>query len=139
LLLVLSAIGSILAIRQRRWLMVYPIAWMLIAFISLMIIKPVWGHQQMLITIPAAMLAGGAVGISITLVHKLRQGSPQRVLPILQISFVGILTIWFLFQRVPETLSLFKLPGTPLPETRFSFESKAIKGSNALHRKQTGW
>ena len=137
-LLVLSTIGGILAIRQHRWLMVYPIAWMLLAFISLMIIKPVWGHQQMLITIPAVILAGGAVGCSAMLVINLWQGSSRQLFPILLLALVGIFLVGFLYQRIPSTLSLFRAPGTPLPETRLSFESKAI---NRIERfaPQTNW
>jgi hypothetical protein len=59
--LLLAGLGALLVFQQRRWLMLYPLAWAVFAFISLLNLTPVWFHHQLLVTIPAALLAAGAV------------------------------------------------------------------------------
>ncbi len=64
-ILLMALVGAVLVLQQRRWLMLYPLAWMISSFIELFVLKPVWFHHQLLVTIPAAMLA--AVAASETL------------------------------------------------------------------------
>ena len=61
-LLVLSLLGVILAVYRRNWLALYPLAWAGLAYLLFTIYSPVFYHHQLLITIPAAILAAGAVG-----------------------------------------------------------------------------
>lgn len=56
-LLVLAILGSWSAYRRREWMMLYPFAWMVMALVVLAGHKPVWPHQQLLVSIPAALLA----------------------------------------------------------------------------------
>ena len=58
----LAAIGVIMAIRSRRWLSMYLLAWAIFAYILLNLVAPVWYHQQMLLTIPIAGLCAAAAG-----------------------------------------------------------------------------
>jgi hypothetical protein len=59
--LVLSIIGAILSIQRKSWLSLYLVAWSGLAYAMLAGHTPVWDHHQLLITIPAALLAAIAV------------------------------------------------------------------------------
>jgi hypothetical protein len=59
---VLGLIGVLMALRLRRWLSLYLLAWAIFAYILLIIVAPVWYHQQMLLTIPTAGLCAIATG-----------------------------------------------------------------------------
>jgi 4-amino-4-deoxy-L-arabinose transferase-like glycosyltransferase len=56
--LFLALVGTVLTVRSKRWLYLYPLAWMVAAYLLLFQHTPVWEHQQLLVTIPAAMLGG---------------------------------------------------------------------------------
>ncbi len=60
-LLLLGAFGALLALLRRQWLALYPLGWAVLAYILLLWHAPVFYHHQLLITVPAAMLA--AIGI----------------------------------------------------------------------------
>jgi len=59
-LFLIAMAGSIIAVRQRRWLLLYPIAWAMVAVAILSQHNPVWRHQVLLVTVPAAMLVPSA-------------------------------------------------------------------------------
>ena len=46
---------------RRRWLSLYPLAWLAVAALLLSNHLPVWYHHQLLVSVPAAMLAAGAI------------------------------------------------------------------------------
>lgn len=101
-LLLLALIGSISALQSKRWLALYLIAWIIVAYILLSFNTPVWPHQQLLVTIPAAALAGGAIGDSI---NKIRLSnrvdyirSPTRLLYFTPM----LLFVIFLLLRTPK-------------------------------------
>jgi len=52
-LLLLSIIGTVFSIISKHWLALYFTAWMGIAYILLSTHKPVWSHQQLIVTVPA--------------------------------------------------------------------------------------
>lgn len=60
-LFVLAGTGAILAYRRKNALMLYPLAWVVVAYGLLLGHQPVWDHLQLLVTVPAAMLA--SIGI----------------------------------------------------------------------------
>jgi hypothetical protein len=60
----LSLIGSFYAIRTRSFTAIYLIAWIFLGYLLLTQLKPIWYHHQLLLTIPACMLAAIAVGES---------------------------------------------------------------------------
>jgi hypothetical protein len=73
---------------------------------------PVWSHQQLLITIPAALLASGAVGDALTRLalilrsrSRLSQGDLLHLLSL-------CLFIYLLFVRIPPVMAQFNT--TPL-------------------------
>jgi hypothetical protein len=60
-LIFLALVGTLITIRSRLWLGLYPLAWIGVAYVSLYFHRPVWVHHQLLITIPAATLASIAI------------------------------------------------------------------------------
>jgi len=69
LLLVLP--GSVFVLLRRRWISLYLLAWALVAYVSLSFYAPVWYHHQLLVTIPAALLAAIAAGEALQLVPRI--------------------------------------------------------------------
>lgn len=74
-LLILSGFGVLIAFYKRNWLAFYPIAWAALAYILFSFYSPVFYHHQLLITVPAAMLAAGGVGDGILSLLHLGQSS----------------------------------------------------------------
>ncbi len=60
--LLLSGFGSLVIFYRRRWLGLYPLAWALLAYLILAYYTPVWAHQQLLVSVPAALVAAGGLG-----------------------------------------------------------------------------
>jgi 4-amino-4-deoxy-L-arabinose transferase-like glycosyltransferase len=61
-ILLLSIFGILFTIVAKRWLTLYLVFWMGSAYLLLLRYSPVWYHHQLLVTVPAAMLGGVAVG-----------------------------------------------------------------------------
>ncbi len=61
-ILVLAIFGGVYTLLKKRWLFIYPLAWAVAAFIFLSNYLPVWGHHQLLVTIPAVFLSAVAGG-----------------------------------------------------------------------------
>ncbi|MBN2116899.1 MAG: glycosyltransferase family 39 protein [Anaerolineales bacterium] len=74
-LLLLAALGALLAVHRRNWLSLYPLAWSVLAYASFSFYSPVFYHHQLLVTIPAALLAAAAVGEGILALLRLRHPS----------------------------------------------------------------
>ena len=60
-LLVLAGIGAWIQIRRRRWLWLYPTAWMVVGLAILLAHTPVRYHHRLLVTVPAVPLATALV------------------------------------------------------------------------------
>lgn len=110
--LFLALVGILLALRGRRWLALYPLAWMVVAYVLLTFHRPVWFHHQLLITIPAATLGAAALyegarwAYLVVRPHlRLEAGVLLRAVAVL-----GIFSLLFAY-RPPEPLTLL----TPLP------------------------
>jgi hypothetical protein len=54
--------GCLFILLERRWVSVYLLAWLAVAYLMLSVIVPVRYHYQLLVTIPAAMLAAIGAG-----------------------------------------------------------------------------
>ena len=97
--LVLAVIGSIFILITRRWLSLYLVAWSLVAYLFLADHTPVWEHQQMLVTIPAVMLAAIAVGEMIrSLSEMIRSRTFRNAAGILSIATLISLVIVIVIQ-----------------------------------------
>jgi hypothetical protein len=74
----LAAIGILDVVRRKNWLSLYLVGWMLAAYLLLSQHAPVWPHQQILITVPAALLAGAATGEAVNNLGKLTRAETQE-------------------------------------------------------------
>lgn len=72
-LLLLAFLGVLFAIYKRNWLALYPLAWAVVAYTLFSFYSPVFYHHQLLVTIPATMLAAAAVGEGLLSLFRLRQ------------------------------------------------------------------
>ncbi len=71
-LLLLDLFGIAFTVYRRNWLSLYPLAWAGLAYVLFSFYSPVFYHHQLLITIPAAMLAAAGVGEGILALVRLR-------------------------------------------------------------------
>ena len=120
-LLILGYLGTLVSIYKRKWLMLYPLAWAAVAYTLFSFYSPVFYHHQLLITIPAAIMAAAAIGDGIlSLIHS-RKFSTLISLP----NILGIVSlagfVWVSISVMPALdkklldsprLSGFRLQGT---------------------------
>jgi 4-amino-4-deoxy-L-arabinose transferase-like glycosyltransferase len=99
--LMLGVLGVILAIYRRNWLALYPLAWAGLAYLLFTVYSPVFYHHQLLITIPAALLAAGAVGEGILSLLRRRGGGDILRLEVLLGVAALLVFIWAAVQYVP--------------------------------------
>ncbi len=120
--MLLAIIGTVYSIYARRWLTLYLSAWMAPAYILLAGHTPVWDHQQVLVTIPAAMLAAIAIceGLRYLCRFLRRDDSTmieeQRPPGILAGVAVVSTILLFITFRTPEAIELL----SPLPSLSHS-------------------
>jgi 4-amino-4-deoxy-L-arabinose transferase-like glycosyltransferase len=117
--LFLALVGFIFTLRSKRWLGLYPFAWAITAYLLLSFHAPVWDHQQLLVTIPAALLAAVAVHEALTFFWKIVQ---THYAPSLQgflraAAIIGLFLVLFTF-RTPEPISLMS-PQPSLTNSEF--------------------
>lgn len=74
-LLILGILGAVISMCRRNWLALYPLAWAVLAYVLFSFYSPVFYHHQLLITIPAAILAAAGVGEGLRLLSRLRSSS----------------------------------------------------------------
>jgi 4-amino-4-deoxy-L-arabinose transferase-like glycosyltransferase len=74
-ILLLAFLGSLVALHKRNWLTLYPLAWALLAYTLFSFYSPVFYHHQLLITVPAAMIAAAFIGEGLSSLFRLRQPS----------------------------------------------------------------
>lgn len=70
-ILLLALMGGLFVLLKRRWLSLYPIAWMVMGYVFLIQNTPTRYHHQLLVTIPAGILAGIAIGEVVVLIPDL--------------------------------------------------------------------
>ncbi|MBL7197408.1 MAG: glycosyltransferase family 39 protein [Candidatus Omnitrophica bacterium] len=74
----LALMGIILLIRQKKWQLFFPVWWLTIALIILMLWRPIWEHYYPLISIPMCWLAAIGVVYSFKII---RAPSSNSILP----------------------------------------------------------
>ena len=117
--LFLALLGFIFTLRSKRWLGLYSFAWGFTAYVLLSFHAPVWDHQQLLVTIPAALLAAVAVYEALIFFWKIVQ---THYAPSLQgflqaAAIIGLFLVLFTF-RTPEPISLMS-PQPSLTNSEF--------------------
>jgi hypothetical protein len=74
-LLILGILGTAFSLSRRNWLALYPLAWAVLAYILFSFYSPVFYHHQLMITVPAAILAAAGVGEGVLFLSRLRSSS----------------------------------------------------------------
>jgi hypothetical protein len=110
-------------VRQRRWLMLYPLAWMLLAFVSLLFLTPVWFHHQLLVTLPAALLAAGATAETAKLAALALQRRSMEQKLLLVSGLLALLLV--VVSRAPDLYSILSTPAAAVD--RNAFEDKVLR------------
>jgi hypothetical protein len=132
----LGLMGCLYVILKREWHTLYLVAWVVVAYGFLMaVVVPAWFHHQLLVTIPAAMLGGIAIGSALEdLVRRVRESELLSfgTLPAL---LVMLLVVYFISDRVPPTADNFRLDlpnfGAPDLSKDVDFEIVALIGNYA--------
>lgn len=125
-ILLLAMVGTLFLFRERRWLMLYPLAWMVVAFISLLNLKPVWFHHQLLVTLPAAMLAAGAAGETCRLTASALRHRSEAGQWWIWLAGGLVAIILVLISRTPDVINTLQAQSTPTEE-RNAFEDKVLR------------
>jgi len=115
----LGLIGSIYAIRTRSFTAIYLIAWILVGFVLLTQLKPIWYHHQLLLTIPAALLAAIPIGEVFQAVRSARSSETSQLRNGIVVVVIILTLAVFLFLRLPPTLNEYdsNLPNLRAPTT----------------------
>ena len=108
-ILILAFIGGIAAFRSRSWTAMYLVAWVGIGFISLYANVPFWHHQQLLVTIPAAILAAIAIGEGLSELQKSLQQRKRNGLGIAVGVFIWVLAVIFMATSLPPAVQQLEL------------------------------
>lgn len=120
-LLLLSFLGALLSIYRRNWLTLYPLAWSVLAYILFSFYSPVFYHHQLLVTIPAIMLAAAAVGEGILFLLYLRRASdlfrPQTLLGVGALIGFCLVSIHYLPALDKELMDSPRISGFTLKAT----------------------
>jgi len=139
-LLLLAGVGAYQAIRTRTWHALYLVGWVVLAYALLLFNRPTWPHQQILVTVPAAMLAAIGAGTAIRdLLARLRSGpSSSSGLPVALLSVAASLV--FVAARGPATLDEFDFD---LPNLKISpstnLQERQIVALMSDHAQETNW
>jgi len=137
-ILLLAVLGVVMAFRQRRIWMLYPIIWMISACGILSFYQPIWSHHQMLITIPAALLAGGAAAEGIGwLARLLKSGWQANLTSGLSVLALG-LTLLVLIVRLPVVIELFQEKSSISSAPRAAYEDRVMRRISQ-YAPQTHW
>jgi PelA/Pel-15E family pectate lyase len=59
--LIFAALGAVASLRSRRLVSAIPIVWLAVAGLVLVLHRPFWGHQAVLLQVPVAWLCGLAI------------------------------------------------------------------------------
>ena len=59
---VLAGLGVTQIVLGRKWLLLPTLTWVIVGFVALRAHSPVWYHHHLLLSVPAGLLAGTAVG-----------------------------------------------------------------------------
>ena len=133
-------LAALISIYRRNWLSLYPLAWAVVAYILFSFYSPVFYHHQLLITIPAAMLAAAAVGDAIlTLIHLRRPSDLIRFQTLLgAASLIGLVlaTRQYLPALDKQLMDSPRITGLSLRAT--SGKLKVIRTMNE-YIDQTNW
>ena len=99
--LLLAFLGALVSVYRRNWLSLYPLAWAVLTYVLFSFYSPVFYHHQLLITIPAAMLAAAAVGDGILSLIRVRTVSHLARFPTLVGAIAVVGFVWVCSHYMP--------------------------------------
>ena len=137
-ILLLALVGAALAFSQRRVWMLYPAVWMGLAWLILSFYQPVWSHHQMLVTIPAAILAGGAVAEGLYWITRLWRNGLKVTLDSALSGIALVLALIVLIVRLPDLVNLYQAKEDASSAPRAAFEDRVMRRINQ-YAPQTHW
>jgi 4-amino-4-deoxy-L-arabinose transferase-like glycosyltransferase len=110
----LGLVSGVFALWRRKWLMMYPLAWMLSAYTFLYFHSPVWYHHVLLISIPAAILASDAMVAGLSAIIRLARVIAARWQrsDSLHLAALSLLVIMLAAPRIPDLAQYIRLPGS---------------------------
>jgi hypothetical protein len=139
-LLIMAAVGVFRACRRQVWSILYLAGWAITGYGLLLINRPAWSHQQLLITVPAAILAGVAVGMAVADVGRSWRAAPAQWSHLTAgVLTLALLTV-FLVERGPTSAREFErglpnLPQAPIGDA----EQRQLLAVLLDHAKDTTW
>ena len=139
-LFLLAGVGAFQAVRARTWHALYLVGWVVLAYALLLVNRPTWPHQQLLVTVPTAILAaiGGGTAIRDLLARLRSRPSSSSGLAVALISVAAALI--FVAARGPATLNEFDLDFPNLkssPST--NLQERQIVARMSDHAQETNW
>lgn len=145
LILLLAGIGCLFVLVERHWLSLYLIAWVAVGYLLLAVQIPVFFHHTLLITVPAAMLAGIAVGEAILWIARV----PQLLRSHGLLSWRTLLSVLALIifaasviERAPETFLSFPRRSALMTQaalTAWPQQEQMFLTKMANHMAETHW
>jgi hypothetical protein len=139
-LFVLAAVGAWFAIRRKRWTALYLAGWIMAGYALLRQTAPTWYHHQLLVTVPAAVLASAALAEAIDDLRSMRRRGFHAPAFALSLACLGLFLL-FLAGRGPGTIDglEFDLPNLrgqlPVEED----QERALLASMGDHASEVDW
>ncbi len=104
-LLALGVLGGVYSLLGRRWWCLVFSAWVLSAAFLLSKHRPVWYHQQLLVSVPAALLGGYAVGQGWQWAcQSIKEGRSRWLRAVSVLPVAAVLT-WLMVCQVPVAMA----------------------------------
>lgn len=140
-LLILALVGTFFSLQGKRWLVLYPLAWMVTAYGLLLFHSPVWDHHQLLVTIPAAILAASAfveaAGLLWRIIRSHLHSDPKGLLQIA--ALISLAAVFFTF-RLQEPFSLLNpVPSISSSDLGLGADKEAFLRKMIKFAPQTEW
>jgi hypothetical protein len=138
--ILLGGIGVLDSVREKKWISFYLLAWVTLVYILLLNHSPVWGHHQLYVTVPLAMLSAKPVSDVLEKFWRiLVDGFSPGVAVILQVVAVLATLAIILPYEMPEPMRLL----SPMPLVNWTPEvdplDEMVMAHMALYRNQTNW
>jgi 4-amino-4-deoxy-L-arabinose transferase-like glycosyltransferase len=139
-LILLGLFGALISIYKRKWISLYILAWLVVAYLLFNFHSPVFYHHELLITIPLAMLAALGVGEGILSLLRVRQLSDVLSLPALMgaVALLGftLVIINYLPSLDKELMDYPRISGFSL---KASSERLKVLETMEKYADQTNW
>ena len=102
----LAIVGMFVAIRNRNWINIFPVMWLIFTIVLLLNHKPLWYHHYLLISIPLTWLA--SYGVSLALTYLQNKSSEKKFVPIrlkqLSLPIIAVYLVYFALLVTPVKL-----------------------------------